>query len=50
MKKGAFTSDENNKIVKMHDNGESSFPIPRDLIRNHRKMKKFIDNSQSGRK
>ena len=34
----------------MHGNGESSFAIPRDFGHNHRTIKRFIDNSQSGRK
>ena len=44
------TLDENIKIVKMNDNDKSSIAILRDLGRNHRKIKKFFDNSQSGRK
>ena len=31
----------------MNDNDKSSIAIPRDLGRNHRKIKKFFDNSQS---
>ena len=34
----------------MNDNDKSSIAILRDLGRNHRKIKKFFDNSQSGRK
>ena len=34
----------------MNDNDKSSIAIPRDLSRNHRKIKKFFNNSQSGRK
>ena len=34
----------------MNDNDKSSIAILRDLGRNHRKIKKFFDNSQDGRK
>ena len=49
-KKGDLTTDEKNKIVQMLSDGERSNDIAKKLGRDHRTMKKFIDNSQSGRK
>ena len=49
-KKGDLTTDEKNKIVQMLSNGERSNDIAKDLGRDHRTIKKFIDNSQNGRK
>ena len=43
--KGGFTTDENNKIVKMHGNDLSSFAIPRDFGHNQCTIERFIDNS-----
>ena len=49
-KKGDLTTDEKNKIVQMLSDGERSNDIAKKLGRDHRTIKKFVDNSQSGRK
>ena len=49
-KKGDLTSDEKSKIVQMLGNGETSNVIAKELGRDHRTIKRFIQNSQGGRK
>ena len=45
-----FTLHENIEIVKTNGDGKSSIAIPRDLGRNHRTIKRFFNDNQSGRK
>ena len=45
-KKGNLTTDEKNKIVQMLSNGEHSNDIAKDLGRDHRTIKKFMEEER----
>ena len=49
-KKGGLTKDGNSNIVEMLSNGETTNAIAKDLKRDHRTIKIFVQDSQRGRR